>query len=419
MEPSARGWAGIYKSIWSLKPACRSYGNQVMKQRDAVLTEAGVLLGAALGYPEKTRRLGRVFADMTNSYKPIWFLAIASLLKQGAGDELAMTDVLTEMVVVAWYPVNLFRLSLGCQDRLQATLLEIREKSGLAANASPDAIRRFLADSPATYRLLGYLRRFVPTRFLAPWFAAELHGMEDSLKDSRIRELAQMSQQSDDPSPYSLVGGVETKVILFNRSWHAFLLENLGVIESFAEHNFALYLQSRNPNVPGVLNKLKPPSMRQLILAHEFWRQVQLNFTQSGRTMEFHDIYSGRQLEGGFSIDHFLPWSFVAHDLLWNLVPVEATTNSSKGDLLPDLDLYLPRLVKVQMGAIQSMKEHPKMLEDYTNCFKQDVACLVAMSEHDLATKYREVMSAQVQIAENMGFQPGWIMRSLSSTSYR
>ena len=381
-----------------------------MKQQDSVLAEAGTLAGVASEYPEKTRGLGRVFADMTNSYKPLWFLGIVSLLKQGAGDELAMKDVLTEMVVVAWYPVNLFRLSLGCQDRLQATVLEIRERSGLTANALPDAIRRFLTDSPATYRLLGYLQRFVPTRFLAPWFAGELHGMEDSLKDSRIRELARMSQQSDDPSPYYLVGDTDAKVIVFNRPWRTFLLENLGIVESFAEHNFALYLQSRNPNVPGVLNKLKPPSTRQLMLAHEFWRQVQLDFTQSGRMMEFHDIYSGRQLEGSFSIDHFLPWSFVAHDLLWNLVPVEATTNSSKGDLLPDLDLYLPRLVKVQMGAIRSMKGHPKMLEDYTNCFKQDVACLVDMSEQDLTTKYREVMSAQVQIAENMGFQPGWIL---------
>lgn len=396
---------------WSLERAQAPCGDPVMKQQDSVLAEAGTLAGVASEYPEKTRGLGRVFADMTNSYKPVWFLAIVSLLKQGAGDELAMKDVLTEMVVVAWYPVNLFRLSLGCQDKLQATVLEIRERSGLTANALPDAIRRFLADSPATYRLLGYLRRFVPTRFLAPWFAAELHGMEDSLRDSRIRELARMSQLSDDPSPYYLVGDADAKVIVFNRPWRMFLLENLGIVESFAEHNFALYLQSRNPNVPGVLNKLKPPSARQLILAHEFWRQVQLDFTQSGRTMEFHDIYSGRQLEGGFSIDHFLPWSFVAHDLLWNLLPVEATTNSSKGDLLPDLDLYLPRLVKVQMGAIRSMKEHPKMLEDYTNCFKQDVACLVDMSEQDLTTKYREVMSAQVQIAENMGFQPGWIMR--------
>jgi hypothetical protein len=381
-----------------------------MKQQDSILAEAGTLTGVASEYPEKTRGLGRVFADMTNSYKAVWFLAIVSLLKRAAGDELSMEDVLTEMVVVAWYPVNLFRLSLGCQDKLQATVLEIRERSGLTANALPDAIRGFLADSPATYRLLGYLRRFVPTRFLAPWFAGELHGMEDSLRDSRIRELARMSQLSGDPSPYYLVGD-DAKVIVFNRLWRTFLLENLGIVESFAEHNFALYLQSRNPNVPGVLNKLKAPSARQLILAHEFWQQVQLNCTQSGRTKEFHDIYSGRQLEGGFSIDHFLPWSFVAHDLLWNLVPVEATTNSIKGDSLPDLDFYLPRLVKVQMGAIQSMKEHPKMLEDYTNCFKQDFSCLVDMSEQDLATKYREVMSPQVQIAENMGFQPGWIMR--------
>jgi HNH endonuclease len=45
---------------------------------------------------------------------------------------------------------------------------------------------------------------------------------------------------------------------------------------------------------------------------------------------------SGAPLDDAFSIDHFLPWSFVAHDLLWNLTPVFGTTNSKKGDALPN-----------------------------------------------------------------------------------
>ena len=40
-----------------------------------------------------------------------------------------------------------------------------------------------------------------------------------------------------------------------------------------------------------------------------------------------------------FTIDHFLPWSFVVHDLLCNLTPGESTTNSSKNDVLPEFCL--------------------------------------------------------------------------------
>jgi hypothetical protein len=57
------------------------------------------------------------------------------------------------------------------------------------------------------------------------------------------------------------------------------------------------------------------------------------------------------------------------------------------------------------------MQDHPKMLEDYTDCFKQDVAGLVSMGEEELTTKYREIMLPQVQMAQNMGFQSGWILR--------
>ena len=382
-----------------------------MKLQESSLIGTGTLSGVASRYPEKTSRLGSVFADVTNSYKLVWFLAILSLLKQGAGNDLAMTDILNEMVVVAWYPVSMFRLSLGRMDKLQSSILAIQQKSGLTANASPHEIRGFLAHSPGASGSLDYLRRFVPTRFLAPWFAGELFGTKDWLKDARISELAAESQRSDNPSPYYLDDDAGTTKIVFDRSWRAFLLENLGVIGSFAEHSFAQYLQARNPNVPGVLNKLRPPSMRQLMLAHEFWRRVQSSLALHGRTTEFCDIYSGRQIDGRFAVDHFLPWSFVAHDLLWNLIPVEQTTNSSKSDVLPDLDYYLPRLVRVQMGAIRCMQDHPKMLEDYTDCFKQDVAGLVSMREEELTTRYREIMLPQVQMAQNMGFQSGWIMR--------
>jgi hypothetical protein len=98
--------------------------------------------------------------------------------------------------------------------------------------------------------------------------------------------------------------------------------------------------------------------------------------------------------------------------LLWNLTPVEPATNSSKNDVLPDLDLYLPRLAKLHFGAIEAAKKWPKFPEDYTDCFKQDAADLLALGVDGFVAKYREVIVPQAQIARNQGFQSGWKLRN-------
>ena len=36
----------------------------------------------------------------------------------------------------------------------------------------------------------------------------------------------------------------------------------------------------------------------------------------------------------GYEIDHFVPWSYITNDEMWNLMPVDATIKSSKKDKL-------------------------------------------------------------------------------------
>ena len=364
--------------------------------------------GIASRYPEKTYFLGQAFNETTNSYKLVWFLAILSLLKRSGERSFPLSDIFTEMVVVAWHPVCLYRLSLGRQDKLQDTVLEILTQSKLATNEATDAVRKYVIASAEARTRLDYFKRYVPTRFLSPWFADNLRGEEDSKREKQIEELAAQSQRTPFASPYWFDQGS----IRLNDSWRIFLTENIGVVQAFAEHHFALYLQARNPNVPGVVNKLCAPTKRQLATAQQFWHAVRADFVKSGHPELFQDIYSQRQLEETFSIDHFLPWSFVVHDLLWNLVPVELATNSSKNDVLPELDLYLPRLAKLHFSAIAASKSRPKLLEDYSDCFKQDAATLLALGEGGFLTKYREVIVPQAQIAINQGFQSGWKFRN-------
>jgi phage repressor protein C with HTH and peptisase S24 domain len=381
---------------------------QAAKAQEDSTQQPAALATIALRYPEKTFYLGQVFQNTTNSYKLVWFLAILSLLRRTQADELALADILAEMAVVGWHPVCLFRLSLGCQDKLQHAILAIQGNSLLAPNEQPDNVRNFVNGSPQAKARLASFRRFVPTRFLSPWFTEKLRTTVDASRDARIHELAKESQTTPFASPYWF----NDENICLNPSWQHFLTDNMGVVQAFAEHHLAVYLQTRNPNVPGVVNKLRAPTERRLNEARQFWQFVRAEFAKSGRSTRFRDIYSEQPLAQNFSIDHFLPWSFVVHDLFWNLTPVEPATNSAKNDVLPDLDLYLPRLANLHFEAIEVANSRPKLLEDYTDCFRLDAAELAATGASSLETKFREVILPQAQIAMNQGFQSGWRMRT-------
>ena len=38
-----------------------------------------------------------------------------------------------------------------------------------------------------------------------------------------------------------------------------------------------------------------------------------------------------------YDVDHFIPWSFVMNDELWNLMPMDSALNSSKSNRLPKM----------------------------------------------------------------------------------
>lgn len=371
-----------------------------------------ILAGVAVRYPDKTFYLGQVFQDTTNSYKLVWFLAILSLLRKTNESVLCLADIFTEMAIIAWHPVCLYRLSLGRQDKLQEAVIQMKTVTELSAHASPEDIRRVVNASMELRGRLEFLRAYVPTRFLAPWFADKLRGEPDYHRSPRIETMAKESQRTAFACPYYLVRCEGSDSIRLNESWRSFLTENFAVVLAFGEYHFALFLQARNPNVPGIVNKLRAPVARQLRAARDFWRSVRRDVIQAGKEDSFTDIYSQNLLGEDFSIDHFLPWTFVVHDLLWNLVPVEVSTNSKKGDVLPDLDQYLPRLAKLHLTAIGASLKRPKSLEDYTDCFKQEPETLLTLGENGLLEKYREVIVPQTRIAMNQGFQSGWIFRS-------
>lgn len=373
-------------------------------------------MSGAFDQPEVTRYLGRVFSDTATSYKLFWFRALLETLKRRWASQLGQQSqaipvgtVLSEMVVAAWHPVCLFRLSLGTTDKLQDICAEVRSLSNIAPAAPPEEIRTFLTLTPSLEKRLQHLALYVPTLFLTPWFGEEMRGIEGgNARAKAASKLAFARRTTSQPAPYWVDGNRANSMLQLDPGWEHFLKENLMVMEAFADHSLSRYLQARNPNTPSIVHKLRAPFNRQLSHARSFWLLVHDVLSAAGDSASFRDIYAGVNLGKNFSIDHCLPWSYVAHDQLWNLAPVLAETNSRKSDSLPDPELYLPRLARLHYRALGVLRDKPRFHEDYATCFNQSASSILEKGEEQLVAAYQAVFIPHMQIAQNQGFVTGW-----------
>lgn len=123
--------------------------------------------------------------------------------------------------------------------------------------------------------------------------------------------------------------------------------------------------------------------------------------------MRINCIYTGKELGiDQFDLDHFIPWSFVSHDLMWNLIS-DPSINSSKSNKIPNLDFYLQKLALTHQTALKVSFEtsrRNKLLEDYLSLGATPEE-IITMSQSQLYNCFRNTFSPMVQIATNMGFE--------------
>ena len=362
-----------------------------------------------LSTPATSHIFGRVLDQITNSYKFFWLHALLSAVENGTELDLKVSKLVDDMVMAAWHPVALFRLSLGHQDRLQDSVSQLVSTTGLRPSAPATTkglriIRSALAETNPAGKL--ELERYVPFRFIAPWFETELRGRPDSEKDRRIQELAAQRFGGPNSAPYCFVNGVTQ--IRFDPGWHAWMRENLAILRAFADQGLIQFLQARNPSVPGIPAKLRAPFQRDLKRGRQFWKTAFPTLSTEGPNHEVRDIYTGAEVGPNFSLDHFLPWNFVAHDLLWNLVPVNPLTNSSKSDAVPDLDRYVPELAKLHHAALQSLREQPRLLSDHVEFMKLDTSSLLGLTVVALTERFATEFHPSAERAGLQGFRTRW-----------
>ena len=91
--------------------------------------------------------------------------------------------------------------------------------------------------------------------------------------------------------------------------------------------------------VRGIADKISAPQSRDIERVKKYWKLI------IDIRPEIRDIYGNIELvDQKISVDHFVPWQYVAHDELWNLHPTTKSINSSKSNNLPVWDRYFSQL---------------------------------------------------------------------------
>lgn len=345
----------------------------------------------------KTIELGQSFKNTTTAYKFYWFLGLLDTVVKEGKTDIDAGEIACRMICSVWYPVHYFRLNLGKQDMLFKTAEELQERLNISIQTKESELLELLqqradSDEETTQNIARFLR-FVPYRFLSPW-----------IKEQSDAKVIKASENfAENGALYWLYKEGGRLKVRVHPQWVPYLRMNYEILRSFALWSLTNYLQVRNPNVPNISSKLLRPEKRaSLARQTKFWNTVM----KEGLPVK--SIYTGEELRPNhFALDHFVPWSFVTHDLLWNLTPIEGDINSSKSDRLPDLAVFLKPLVAQHKQAVNCFIEtqgNTHLLEDYGSLglTAEDVA---RRPLDDLVEKFSETFEPLDRIARNMGFE--------------
>jgi HNH endonuclease len=356
----------------------------------------------------------RLFENTASSYKFVFFISLLDILKNDLFEvcsPISLKDLAIEMLVVAWYPHSAFRLSFGSQDVIAQKL----DALGIGANQSllkitennknilrEDIREKMLNDN---YDLIKY----VPFRLIRPFFP-ELTGLKDHQVNRQIKEISEQTFESRKPL-YKF--NSDATAIVIHPEWLAYIQRHYQIIRGWVSWGWLRYMQRNNFNTPALSNKLFPPRERESLQKQtSYWKTIIAN---SG---SLKCIYSNQILAlDDISLDHYLPWSFLAHNQLWNLIPTSQSVNSSKSNKIPD-DAYFNNLVATQHLGITTFYKYSS-LERWRSYMEPYFVDLGFLSESDLLdhNKFHQQYQLRIQpliaLATSQGFEGGWNYKTL------
>lgn len=324
----------------------------------------------------------KMLKDPSYCYKFYWLEAIVNLINENVC-ETTLDDIINEMIVNAWYSVVEYHIHLSgivngeTRDGLERAVLHLSEISSLPSFASRYEIKQAIKQfEKQLHKEKTVLTNMVPYRALSGFF--NQHGVKVNWENKSslidfIREFD--SHYAKLPYVFGEGSALERKV-LFSQDWISMINDNTVEILGWIQYEKLKWLQNVNPEVPGLVYKLKPgDNVRKLEHVRNLWNGV-IRHTQ------VLDIYTGAHiLADYFDVDHFVPWSFVMNDELWNLMPMDSSLNSSKSNNLPVWDRFFNEFATNQFKLYKLIYESQEIHALYMKCYKDNLHSIWAQQE--------------------------------------
>ena len=317
-------------------------------------------------------------------YKFYWLEAIVDLISEGI-TETTFNEVINEMIANAWYSVLEFHIHLSgivlgeVKDGLERAVLKLSDISGLSANASKVEIKNKIKEFDKELKAeKEQLTNMVPYRALAGFF----NKFNETADWESTRRMISYIERVNKVNilPYTLGNSSKlNKEIYFNPSWIKMIQDNTVSILGWIQFEKVKWLQNNNPEVPGLVYKLAPmdEKMRKLNAVRKLWNAV-LSLEPVA------DVFTGKQIDiKQYDVDHFIPWSFVMNDELWNLMPMDSLLNSSKSNKLPEWDPFFIRFANNQFKLYKMINDtnRPVVHKLFEACYKDNIHSIWANQE--------------------------------------
>lgn len=340
--------------------------------------------------------------DPSFCYKFYWLEAIVNLINQDI-TETTVGDIIDEMIANAWYSVVEHHIHLSgfvrgeVVDGLERAVNHLHQVSNLPASASKsdvkDALRKYSNDIRQEKT---QLTQMVPYRALSGFF--DKHDFKVNWeKRTQLIEYIKYFNSSIVKLPYVFGEGTAlNRQVIFNPDWIRMINDNTVEILGWIQYEKMRWLQNNNPEVPGLVYKLKPgDNVRKLEKARNLWNGVL-------DCVEIHDVYNNTMInKSDYEMDHFVPWSFVMNDELWNLMPMASVLNSQKSNNLPDWDKFFKGFADNQFKMYELVCERDGIRSLFEKCYKDNLHSIWAQLELYKAgtrrTEFIEILSKNMR----------------------
>ena len=271
---------------------------------------------------------------------------------------------------------------------LERAILQLTELSDLPANASKIEIKNAIREHQAGLKKTKeQLTNMVPYRALAGFFTRS-NEVPDWGSVKRITAYIQKINELVTPLPYVLGDSSKLKKeVHFHPDWVAMIQDNTVNILGWIQYEKVKWLQNNNPEVPGLIYKLAPmdEKMRKLSNVRKLWQGIM-------KVQEIRDIFTGQPVkETQYDVDHFIPWSFVMNDELWNLMPMDSSLNSAKSNRLPKWNPFFEVFAGNQYLMYEMINERPDLHKRFEACYRDNLHSIWAGQELYRKGNSREV----------------------------